>query len=260
MKKKSAGLVGPLLDAFLVDCVLPLKILSQYSLSWRLSLPDIRMNALGIELNNYAVHELKKGNLERAFDLLSYACETATSQQNGHANAAHTIYRYTWEDCSRAITKRLNHFSKFNEGSMPFMYLKFLTIDTPLGRESVKHLCPCGFAWVLWYNLGIVSALMAIAGGSSNVLLRQSLELLQRVKCRVEPEPLSRHWSMLQLSVLNNQACIFSDLAMSDDLVARLVQMGLTLTKASKLLDPVDQELFQWTVLKLVEDRFAAAA
>lgn len=211
-------------------------------------------------MNNFAVYELKNGHLEKAFEMLSHACETTTTQHHGHANSSHKVYRYTWEDCSRAITKRLHHFSKFNEGSMPFMYLKFLTIDTPLGRDSVKDLCPCGFAWVLWYNLGIVSALMAAAGGSSNVLLRQSLELLQRVKCRVDPEPLSKHWSMLLLSVLNNQACIFSDLSMSDDLVARLVQMGLTLTKASRLLDPVDQELFQWTVLKLVEDRYAAAA
>lgn len=65
---------------------------------------------------------------------------------------------------------------------------------------------------------------------------------------------------MLQLSVLNNQACILRDLQMETDLLGRLVQMGLALTKASKVLDPVDQELFQWTVQNLVEDRFAVAA
>jgi len=218
------------------------------------------MNSIGIELNNYAVQELKKGHLEKAFEMLSYACEKTTAKHSAHVNASHRIYRYTWEDCSRALTKKLHHFSKFNEGNMPFMYLKFLTVDTPFGRDSIKDLCPCGFAWVLWYNLGIVSALMGSAVGSGSILLRQSLELLQKVKHRVDPEPLSRHWSMLQLSVLNNQACILSDLSMGDDLVAKLVQMGLTLTKASKVLDPMDQELFQWTVLKLVEDRFAPAA
>lgn len=218
------------------------------------------MNSIGIELNNYAVQELKKGRIEKAFEMLSYACEKTTTKHSGHVNASHRIYRYTWEDCSRALTKQLHRFSKFNEGNMPFMYLKFLTVDTPMGRDSIKDLCPCGFAWVLWYNLGIVSALMGSVVGSGNILLRQSLELLQRVKRRVDPEPLSKHWSMLQLSVLNNQACIMSDLSMSDDLLGRLVQMGLTLTKASNVLDPVDQELFQWTVLKLVEDRFAAAA
>lgn len=221
---------------------------------------DVKMNALGIEMNNFAVQELKKGHLEKAFEMLSYASEKTTTNHQGHVNASHKTYRYSWEDCSRALTIKLHHFSKFNEGSMPFMYLKFLTVETPLGRDSVKDLCPCGFAWVLWYNLGIVSALMGSAVGHGNDLLMQSLELLQRVKCRVDPEPLSKHWSMLQLSVLNNQACILNDLSMSDDLVARLVQMGLTLTKASKVLDPVDQELFQWTVLKLVEERYAAAA
>ncbi len=222
---------------------------------------SIKMNSVGIELNNYAVQELKKGNLERAFEMLSYACEkTTTTKHTGHFNTSRRVYRYTWEDCSRALTKRLYQISNFNEGSMPFMYLKFLTVETPDGRDSVKDLCPCGFAWVLWYNLGIVSALMGSPVGSGSALLRQSLELLQRVKCRVDPEPLSRHWSMLQLAVLNNQACILSDLSMSHDLVARLIQMGLTLTKASNVLDPVDQELFQWTVLQLVEDRFAAAA
>lgn len=217
-------------------------------------------NTVGIELNNYAVQELKKGRLERAFEILSYACETITKQHPGHVNASHKIYRYTWEDCSRALTKKLHHISKFNEGSMPFLYLKFLTVDTPMGSESVKDLCHCGYSWVLWYNLGIVSALMGSAVGTGSALLKQSLELLQRVKCRVDPEPISKHWSMLQLAVLNNQACILNDLSMNNDLVARLVQMGLTLTKASKVLDPVDQELFQWTVLKFVEDRFAAAA
>jgi hypothetical protein len=47
---------------------------------------------------------------------------------------------------------------------------------------------------------------------------------------------------------------------MNDEILGRLIQMGLTLSKASKVLDRADQELFQWTVLKLVEDRFAAAA
>ena len=218
------------------------------------------MNNLGIELNNSAVRELKKGNLEKAYELLSYACEKTSTRHQGHVNASQKTYRYAWEDCTRALGKRLFHLSHFNEGCMPFLYLKFLTIDTPMGRESVFDLCPCGFAWVLWYNLGIVSALMGSAVGSGSHLLRQSLELLQRVKCRVDPEPLSKHWSMLQLSVLNNQACVLYDLSMNDEILGRLIQMGLTLSKASKVLDPADQELFQWTVLKLVEDRFAAAA
>lgn len=213
-------------------------------------------NSIGIELNNCAVRELKKGNLEEAFQLLTYACQKITrTGHHGHVNTSQSCYRYAWEDCTRALTKKLH------EGSFsPFLYLKFLTVDTPMGRECVDNICPCGFAWVVWYNLGIVCALMGSAIGTGSLLLQQSLELLQRVKCRIAPEPLSKHWSMLQLSVLNNQACILRDLSMDNDLVGRLVQMGLTLTKASDVLDPVDQQLFQWTVRNLVEDRFAAAA
>lgn len=218
------------------------------------------MNNLGIDLNNSAVQELKKGNLEKAYDLLSYACENTTARHQGHINASEKTYRYAWEDCTRALTKRLHHLPHFNEGCMSFLYLKFLTIDTPTGRDKVTNLCPCGFSWVLWYNLGILSALMGNVVGSGVRLLRQALELLQRVKCRVDPEPLSKHWSMLQLSVLNNQACVLYDLSMDDEIVGRLIQMGLTLTRALKVLDPVDHELFHWTVMKLVEDRYAAAA
>jgi hypothetical protein len=213
------------------------------------------MNLLAIELNNCAVRELKKGHLEGAFQLLTYACEQITTREHGgHVNTSENCYRYSWEDCTRVLTKRLD------KGFTPFLYLKFLTVDTPMGTKCIENLCPCGFAWVVWYNLGIVSAVMGSAIGKGSILLKQSLELLQRVKCRIEPEPLSKHWSMLHLSVLNNQACILRDLSMDNDLVGRLVQMGLTLTKASGVLDPVDQELFQWTVQNLVQDRFAAAA
>lgn len=213
------------------------------------------MNFLIIELNNYAVHELKQGQLEKAYELLTYACEKTMAKHHNHIDTPHQTFRYAWEDCTKALTKRLH------EGCMPFMYLKFLTITTPMGRASVEGLCPCGFAWVLWYNLGIVSALMAESTfGRGNMLLKQSLTLLQRVQSRVDPEPLSKHWSMLQLSVLNNQACVLSDLSMNDQILDRLVKMGLTLTKASTVLDPADHELFHWTVQKLVEEKYAAAA
>jgi hypothetical protein len=65
---------------------------------------------------------------------------------------------------------------------------------------------------------------------------------------------------MLQLSILNNQAYVLRDLSMDDQILERLVKMGITLTKAHGMLDPSDHELFQGTVQLLVEDKFAAAA
>jgi hypothetical protein len=47
---------------------------------------------------------------------------------------------------------------------------------------------------------------------------------------------------------------------MDDQILERLVKMGITLTKAHGMLDPSDHELFQGTVQLLVEDKFAAAA
>jgi hypothetical protein len=110
------------------------------------------MNYLGIELNNFAVAELKQGNIVKAFELLSYACEKAMQKHHAHVDSSNKTYRYAWEDCTMALTQKLHHLSKFSEGCMPFLYLKFLTIETPLGRESVEGLCPCGFSWVLWYK------------------------------------------------------------------------------------------------------------
>ena len=111
------------------------------------------------------------------------------------------------------------------------------------------------------YSLGIVSALLGSSvGETGQLLLRQSLQLLERVQSRVDPEPLSKHWSMLQLSILNNQACVLSDLSMNDQILERLVKMGITLTKAYGVLDPSDKELFQWTVQLLVDEQYAAAA
>eukprot|EP00934_Nitzschia_sp_Nitz4_P002040 Nitzschia sp. Nitz4//scaffold5_size260463//20937//21587//NITZ4_000940-RA/size260463-processed-gene-0.48-mRNA-1//1//CDS//3329555214//2040//frame0 len=214
-------------------------------------------SCMGIDLNNYAVKELKRGRLDTAYDVLSYACERTPTMHHQSA-PTHQTYMYAWVDCSKALMKELHERSTFNEGCMSYLYLKFLTVEAPVSRDVGG--CSCGYAWVLWYNLGIVSALMGSPIGSGNMLLRQSLELLQRVQSRVQPQPRSKHWSMLKLSVLNNQACVLSDLAMNDQILDPLVQMGLTLTKSSNVLDPGDQELFRWTVTKLVEDRFAPAA
>jgi hypothetical protein len=106
-----------------------------------------------------------------------------------------------------------------------------------------------------------VSALLGNAiSNPGNRLLQQALHLFKRVQCIVDPEPSSKPWLVLQLSILNNEACVLSDLSMAGQSLERLIKMGLTLTKMSDLLDPKDQEMFLWTVKTLVEDKYAAAA
>ena len=110
-------------------------------------------------------------------------------------------------------------------------------------------------------------------------MLHESLSLLDKVQQRVQLElsqqqqhhaceqqhdNTSKHWSTLQLSIWNNQACVLSELAcgvMRDhERLDRLVQMGLTLSKSSTILDVSDQDRFHWTIHSLMEDKYAAAA
>jgi hypothetical protein len=111
------------------------------------------------------------------------------------------------------------------------------------------------------FSLGIVSALLGSPVGETGLLLlKQSLQLFERVQSKVDREPLSKDWSMLQLSVLNNQACVLSDLCMHDQILERLVKMGITLTKAYDELEPSDMELFRWTIQMFLDDMYAPAA
>ena len=240
-----------------------------------------------IDLNNKAIDEIMRGNIIQAFELLSFACRK-TLTKHFHYETYHRTYKYAWVDCTKVLTQKLDRLCSFNEGSMSFLYLKFLKIEPPpwppassssssalliekvhstVGddkqrqQQQQQQHCTCGFSWVLWYNLGILSALLGSpTSRPGNLLLKQALFLFSKVQGIVDPEPLSKHWLMLQLSILNNEACVLSDLSLSYQSLERLVKMGLTLTQMSELLDPKDQELFLWTVRTLTEDKFAAAA
>ena len=127
--------------------------------------------------------------------------------------------------------------------------------------EKDSSFCLRGFIWVLWYNLAIVSILLGNpVGVRGNRLLQQSLDLFCLVQSVVDPEPLSKHWLILKLSILNNEAYVHHELSQSRKSLDRLVKMGLTLSKMSDLLDPKEQELFLWTVKTMVEDKYAVAA
>lgn len=233
--------------------------LVQHAIKQKMSLKG-KASFLAIGLNNDAIEMIKNGKIIEAFEVLSYACQNAV-QKHVHADTYYRTYQYEWVDCSKSLAQSLDGLSSFNEGRMSFMYLKFLKIKPPVTRIDDPAVCSCGFAWVLWYNLGIISALLGSPiSDPGNRLLQQALHLFNRVQCIVDPEPLSKHWLVLQLSILNNEACVLSDLSMAGQSLERLVKIGLTLTKMSDLIDPQDHELFSWTVKTLVEDEYAAAA
>jgi hypothetical protein len=43
------------------------------------------------------------------------------------------------------------------------------------------------------------------------LLLERASALFEKVQLRIDAETPSKHWSLLKLAVLNNQACIYSD-------------------------------------------------
>ena len=112
------------------------------------------MNRLAIELNNIAVDELKAGNVMRAFELLSNASSCTAQGNHVHVDSEGQTYRYQWEDCTSALACKLPeplHIA--TEGCTPFLYMRFLKVTTPYDRDNlIDRLCPCGFAWVLWYK------------------------------------------------------------------------------------------------------------
>ncbi|CAJ1956893.1 unnamed protein product [Cylindrotheca closterium] len=245
------------------------------------------LSMLMIQHNNEAVTKLRGGKVIEAFHLLSKACRAVHELQqqqnkdNGYsANADndcqedHHQYQYTWLDCSKAVAHRMKGTRNFCEGSLPFLFLQFLWIDTPMESSSSCYdsmmmdemkddgpVCVRGFVWVLWYNLATVSILVGSpVGATGNCLLQQSLELFRSVQSAVDPEPLSKHWIILKLAILNNEACALSELNQSRQRLDRLVKMGLALCNMSDLLEPEEQELFLWTVTSMADDRFAAAA
>jgi hypothetical protein len=214
-----------------------------------------------IQLNNAAIAWIQEGHIIRAFEILSYARDQA-AQRYLHHDASHRTYRYAWVDCSNALAQKLDGLCGFNEGSMSLLYLKFLKIEQPFLKSGEPDICVCGFTWVLWYNLAILSALI----GSpychpGKLLLKQALHLFKKVSNKVEPLASSKHWLVLQLSILTNEACVLSDLSMANESLERLCKIGITLTKdSSEALDPKDHELFLWTVKTMVEDKYAPAA
>ncbi|CAJ1967544.1 unnamed protein product [Cylindrotheca closterium] len=223
------------------------------------------LSLLTIQRNNEAVSKLKEGKAIEAFHLLSKACRVAHATQNVDDSKCHRTYQYTWLDCSKALAHKMKGTRKFSDGNLPLLFLQFLLIDPPMEclamseKEASVHVR--GFIWVLWYNLATVSILLGSpVGASGNRLLKQSLDLFRLVQSVVDPQPLSKHWVILKLSILNNEACVLSELSESRQRRDRLNKMGLALNNMADLLDPEERELFLWTVKTMVEDRFAAAA
>jgi hypothetical protein len=216
------------------------------------------MNSVSIELNNRAVALLQAGNIVTAFDLLTKAY--AITMQEGvahptHIDSGNSTVRFHWEDCSSPDSAKW-------EGSTAFLFLRVLRI-TISDNAKVDELCPCGYAWSIWFNLAICLNLMGThLDGKGQKLLKMAFELYGRVQKRIDGEPHSRHWHLMQMAVFNNQACIYHDFAIGEATRECLGHLAMSILHATDTADSEDKTrlFFIFNIQILGTDCVAAAA
>ena len=188
-------------------------------------------NNLAIELNNTAVAELKCGNIVRAFELLSKAglITMAGIATHVHSESVNLTFRFHWEDCSSA-NDDTTHTKLFWEGSVSFVFVRALRISYTGTIDDVDGQCACGFAWTVWYNLALVSTIIGTRlGERGRNLMAVAFEMYAKVQMRIDKEPESKHWDLLQMAILNNQACIYRDFSMVEAMTWCLDELALVI-------------------------------
>ena len=125
--------------------------------------------SMAIEVNNYAISELHKGNYKTAYEALSFAVTTTANSKpepQGSPNGSSACsplnqkcpYKYAWVDCTSVLQSTMAKDPKLNQGQYaPFLYMKFLLIlplDGNQGCCGPKQPSPsaCCFSWVLAYK------------------------------------------------------------------------------------------------------------
>ena len=197
------------------------------------------MNSDSIELNNLAVAYLQSGNIIQAFELLSKASNIAMQvvPNHTHVDSDGSIFLFHWVEqdrCSTAATSN-NSLNLSLEGSTPFLFLRALRVSVSDDVLDVDKLCPCGYAWVIWYNLAICCSVIGTRLGElGQNLLETAFDLYCRVQRQIDSEPSSEHWNLLQMAVINNQACIYHDFGMGEETREFLEQLAVTVLKSSE--------------------------
>ena len=232
------------------------------------------MNQIAINLSNRGVTELHRGDAITAFQSLSKAANIVMVgiQNHHHVNIGANVFNFQWEDCSSGCVPQKKTQPQHLEGSAPFLFLRALRISTTTTSaertfcgtrdidDIVEHLCPCGYAWVIWFNLALCCSVLGTRlGEKGKLFLEMAHDLYDKVQRRVDSEPSTRHWSMLAMAVSNNQACLFHDFAMHGDAVVCLQRLATTLS-ACQDLEVADRGDFCLNLQILSGHTMAAAA
>jgi hypothetical protein len=93
-----------------------------------------------------------------------------------------------------------------------------------------------------------------------HILLERAYRLFEKVQLRIDAAEPSKHWSTLQLAVLNNQACICHDFSMLPETLDKLDKLASTLFSAPILHNGPDRENFDLTLQILSRVQVAVAA
>ena len=72
------------------------------------------------------------------------------------------------------------------------------------------------------------------------MLLELAFDLYNRVQKRIDSESHSKHWHLMQMAVVNNQACIYRDFAMGDATRECLEHLTMTVLHATDAADSED--------------------
>ena len=230
----------------------------------------IHRNRRAIHLNNVAVDQFESGLLVNAFQALSEATallSADTEEREADVNACcRGIYRYFWVECSSTYNRGKegnNNELCLNEGISPFLCLRALKVTiNPEDLEKLDSKDDSGFSWVIWYNLALVSNLMGTRLGEKGYnLLGKAFELLQRVQNRIRSESNTCDWSFLQMAIINNQACIYRELAMMDALYQSLDKLGESLScQSNTVVGKHHRDTFYFNFVVLSGQTFAPAA
>lgn len=210
-------------------------------------------NQTAINLCNHGVSQLEKGDPMSAFESLSKAANLVMMriENHQHANSGANAFQFHWVDCS-------NTASRQKESTSPFLFLRALGISH---SHPIKHLCPCGYAWVVWFNLALSCSLIGSKlGEKGKLFLEMAYDLYSKVQRRVDSEPISRHWQILAMAISNNQACIFYDFACYPQTMECLQRLALTLSSCQDNLAVEDRGDFCLNLQILGSQTVAAAA
>jgi hypothetical protein len=190
------------------------------------------MNHTAIELSNRGVEELQRGDAVSAFQSLSQSANIAMMLIENHhdvATEAH-VFQFHWVNFSVEVGD-LRKRPSSQEGCAPFLFHRALKLSTTCSEGEVDCLCPCGFAWVVWFNLALTCNVLGTRlGERGKLFLEMAHDLYQKVQLRVDSEHPSRHWQMLAMAVSNNQACIFYDFSMQHAAGECLQRLAVTLS------------------------------